>query len=68
MHENVLALTGFWIKQKSQDTYVHHTSLVPVVGHWSHSLLLKEQITESQGYVGGAKVKIPLLIQWKGYI
>ncbi len=62
MHENVLALRGFWIKQKSQDTFVHHTSLVPVVGHWSHSSLLKEQIVDSQGYVEGAKVKSTFLI------
>ena len=27
-----------------QDTYLHHTSLAPVVGHWSHTLLLKELI------------------------
>ena len=62
MCESLLALTGFRIKKKSQDTSVHHTSLVSVVGHWSHSSLLKEKTTNSQGYVGGAKVKSPLLI------
>lgn len=62
----MLALTGFCIKQKSQDTSVHHTSLVPVVGRWSHSLLLKELIVYSQGYVGGAKVKSPSLYNGRG--
>jgi len=59
MHENMLALIGFCTKQKSQDTFVHHTSLVPVVGRWSHSSLLKEMTIYSQVYVGGAKVKSP---------
>lgn len=60
MHGNVLAWTGFCIKQKSQDTYLHHTSLVQVVGHWNHSLLLKELTEIPLCFVGGAKVKIPL--------
>lgn len=50
-------LTGFWIKQKFQDTSLHHTSLTPWEGRWSHCLLLKEKITDFLGYVGGAKVK-----------
>lgn len=59
MHENVLAWIGFYINQKFQDTYVHHTSLAPIEGHWSHSFLLKEQTENSLCFVGGAKVKIP---------
>jgi len=66
MCENMLTLTGFWIKKKSKDIYVRHTSLVSIVGHWSHSSLLKEYTTDTQGYVGGAKVKNSLLIQWEG--
>jgi len=59
MHENVMAWTGCCIKKKFQDTYVHHTSLAPVMGHWSHSLLLKELAENSLCFMGGAKVKIP---------
>ena len=57
--------TGFWINQNSQDTSVHYTSLVLVVGHWSHSSL-KEHTTDSQGYVGGAKVKVPCSYNGRG--
>jgi len=59
-------LTIFYIKWKFQDTSVHHTSLTLVVGCWSHCFLLKEKITYPQGYVGGAKVKIPLHVQMRG--
>ena len=50
-------LVGFWIKSKFQDTSLHHTSLTPSAGRWSHYLLLKENITDSLGYVGGSEVK-----------
>jgi len=38
------------------------------MGHWSHYLLLKENITDSLGYVGGAEVKIPFYVQIRGYL
>ena len=44
MHGKVLAQEGFYIKKNFQDTYLHHKSLTPVVGHSSHSLLLKELV------------------------
>lgn len=50
-------LAGFWIKRKFQDTSLHHTSITPSSRHWSHYLILKEKITNSLRYVGGAKVK-----------
>ena len=63
-HASLLA--GFWIKQKFQDTSLHHTTLTPWVGHWMHYILLKEKITYSQGYVGGVEVKSPLHVQMRG--
>ena len=59
-------LTDFWIKRKVQDMSIHHTSLALVMECWSHCSLLKENITNSQGYVGGTKVKGPLLYKWGG--
>ena len=61
-------LTGFWIKRKFQDTSLHHTSLTPSAGCWSHYLLLKENITDSLGYVGGYEVKSPFMYKWGGYL
>lgn len=51
-----------------QDTLLHHVSLMPWVGRWSHYLLLKENITDSQGYVGGVMVKSHLHVQMRGYL
>ena len=59
-------LTGFWIKQKFQDTSLHHTSLTPSAGRWIHYLLLKENITHSLGYVWEAEVKSPFMYKWAG--
>lgn len=57
---------GFWIKWKFQDTSLHHTSLTPHAEHWSHYFLLKENITDSQVYVRGARMK--RLLHAKGEI
>lgn len=61
-------LVGFWIKRKFQDTSLHHTSPTSHAKRWSHYLLLKEKITDSQGYVGGAELKIPLHVKMRGYL
>ena len=61
-------LTGFWIKKKFQDTSLHHTSLTPSTRRWSHYLLLKENITNSLGYVGGVEMKNPFYVQMRGYL
>ena len=68
MWKRVGLIAGFWTKQKFQDTSLHHTSLTPSLGHWSHYLLLKENIIDSLGYVGGAEVKSLLHVQMKGYL
>jgi len=39
-----------------------------MAGHWSHFSLLKENITDSQGYVGGAKVKKFFACKNEGYL
>ena len=49
-----------------QETFIQHTSLAPVVDHWNRFSLLNENITDSQGYVGGAKVESPLHVQMRG--
>lgn len=46
--------TCFWVKKKFQDISIHHTSLAPVVGHCSHSSLIKEKTTDCQAYLGWA--------------
>ena len=59
---------GFWIKKNFQGTSLNHTSLTPHVRHWSHYLLLKKMITDSQGYVGGPHVKIHLHVELRQYL
>jgi len=59
---------GLWIKWKFQDTSIHHTSLTSWTVHWSHYLLLKEKVIDSEGYVVGAKVKSSLHEQMMGYL
>jgi len=54
-------LTGFWNERKFQDKSLHHTSLTLLVGHWNHYLLLKENIADTLGYVGGVEVKNPFM-------
>jgi len=59
-------LAAFWIKQKFEDTSLHHTSLTLCARCWSHYLLLKEKIIDSLGYVRGAEVKSPFMYKWGG--
>jgi len=61
-------LKSLWIKQKFQDTSLHHTSITPSAVRWSHYLLLKEKIIESLSYVGGDEVKSHLMYKWGGYL
>jgi len=61
-------LRGFRLKRSFQDTSLHHISLTLSVGRWSHYLLVKENITDYLGYVGGAKVKSYFMYKWGGYL
>jgi len=69
MCENVLAY--YQASELSRISKTHQytvTSLTPIAGHWSHCSLLKEKSIDSQGYVGGAKVKKFFACTNEGYI
>jgi len=66
MCENVQAC--YQASELSENSKTHQytiTWLTLIAGHWSHCSLLKEKTTDSQGYAGGAKVKIPLHVQMR---
>lgn len=67
MCENVLAYyEASELSISSKTHWYTITSLIPITRRWSHCSLFKENTTDSQGYVGGAKVKSPLHVQLRG--
>ena len=67
MCENVLSCyQDFELSEISKTHRYTITSLTLIARCWSHFLLLKEKTTDSQGFVGGAKVKSPLHVQVRG--
>jgi len=56
------------LSESSKRHWYNIKSLTLWAGRWSHCSLLKENITDSQGYAGGAKVKSHFACTNDGYL
>ncbi len=62
MNEECVGLKkNYVIKKKFQDTCLQCTSLAPIVGHWSHALLLEELVDFSNALRQEPKSKVNFL-------